>query len=265
MKLVKPLMISFAVLMFSCTLNAQKNDDKTGGDKKKDPIIKSVDRNFIKTNITSIPLKNFSLQYERVISKSVSLALGFRTMPVTTVPLKDIILKAIGDDPETRDILNSATLSNYAVTPEIRFYLSKKGYGRGFYIAPYYRYAKFTTNNVKINYTDDFMSAQSVNISGDLSAHNGGLMFGAQWALGKSICLDWWILGAHFGNGTGTFSGLSSRTLSSNDQAEIKQILNDIDIPFVEKTVSVTSNTIKVVMDGPFGGLRAGISLGFRF
>nr|MBP6365337.1 hypothetical protein [Bacteroidales bacterium] len=40
--------------------------------------------NFVKFNLTSLLLKNYSLQYERVLSKSISAAVSFRFMPYTT-------------------------------------------------------------------------------------------------------------------------------------------------------------------------------------
>src|SRR5690349_4423509 len=63
-------------------------------------------RNFFKTNLTSIPLKNYSLQYERVLSKAVSIAVTYRTMPTTFIPFKSAVLDAVGDDQDTKDIIN---------------------------------------------------------------------------------------------------------------------------------------------------------------
>jgi hypothetical protein len=219
--------------------------------------------NFFKTNLTSIPLKNYSLQYERVLSKGVSIAVTFRTMPSTSIPFKSLILEAVGDDPDTKDIIEKGKISNFAFTPEVRFYLGK-GYGKGFYVAPYYRYVKFSTNQIPVNY-DANGTQQTINLSGNLTANTGGLLLGAQWLLGKRFCIDWWIIGAHYGSGNGTFTGISSAQLSAADQAEIKQELEDIDIPLTDKTVTVTPNTVSVKLDGPFGGLRGGISFGIRF
>ena len=220
--------------------------------------------NIIKTNITSIPLKNYSLQYERVVSKSVSIAVTFRTMPSTTIPFKSAVRKAVGDDEDTKDIIEKTELSNFAFTPEVRFYLGK-GYGKGFYVAPYYRYVKFTTNKVPVSYNSGLGSEKTVTLNGDLTANTGGILFGAQWLLGKHIALDWWILGAHYGSGNGSFTGTPSTPLTLTEQNEIRQELEDIDIPLTEKTVTVTPNNVSVKLDGPFGGLRGGISLGFRF
>ncbi len=221
-------------------------------------------RNFIKTNLSSIPLKNYSIQYERVLTKGVSLAVTYRTMPSTSIPFKSLILEAVGDDQDTKDIINQAKLSNFAITPEVRFYLGK-GNGKGFYIAPFYRYVKFSTNQVPVSYDLANGTKQSVNLSGNLTANTVGLLFGVQKLLGKHFCLDWWLLGAHYGSGNGLFTGTPSSPLSPEDQAEIKDALENIDIPLTDKTVTVTPNNVSVKLDGPFGGLRSGISFGFRF
>jgi len=220
--------------------------------------------NFLKVNITSLPLKNYHVQFERVLSKKVSAALGVRVMPTTGIPLKSLVLDAVGDDEDTRDLVEKSRLSNFAITPEVRFYLGK-GYGKGFYIAPYYRYTKFSTNNISLTYSASNGPERTVSLNGEMSGHTGGIMFGAQWFLGQSISLDWWIVGAHYGAGNGSFSGTPNVPFTPSEQDEVRRILEDIDVPLIEKNISVTANSIAAKIDGPFGGLRAGILLGFRF
>lgn len=250
------LLAAFFCLAFAAS--AQTEDSSNNADQ-------SFKRNFVKTNITSIFLKNYSLQYERVLSKRVSVALTYRTMPTTSIPFKSTVLDAIGDgDDDTKDIINQTKLSNFAITPEVRFYLGK-GYGKGFYVAPYYRYVSFSTNQVPVHYDGANGSRQAVNLSGDLKANTGGILFGAQWLLGRHFCLDWWILGAHYGSGKGNFTGTPGAPLTIDEQHQIESDLNDIDIPLTDKTVSVSANNVSVLLDGSFGGLRGGLSFGFRF
>jgi hypothetical protein len=176
-----------------------------------------------------------------------------------------VILDAVGnDDQDTRDLIDQSKIGNIAITPEVRFYLGK-GYGKGFYIAPYYRYAKFSTNTVTVSFSEPNGPRRSVNLSGELSGHSGGLMFGAQWFLSKAISLDWWIIGAHYGTGKGSFTGIPSPALTAGEQAEIRQTLEDIDVPLIDKAISVTANSINVKTDGAFGGMRGGLLLGIRF
>lgn len=228
--------------------------------------VKKPNLNFIKTNITGILLKNYSIQYERILNRKFSVAVQYRMMPVTTIPFQKLILKAVGDeDPDTKNIIEDFRLSNYAITPEVRFYASRKGYGRGFYIAPFYRYASFTTNDLNVFYTDDNDVESSIKLSGKLNTNTGGILFGVQSFLGKHVVLDLWFFGPHFGNGKGDFSGTSSKPLTQSEQDDLRQQLEDIDIPLTDKTVNVNANGVSLKLDGPWAGIRGGISLGVKF
>lgn len=178
----------------SAAQNESTNTDASVRMKEENNV--SPNRNFIKVNLTAILLKNYSIQYERILSRKFSFALSYRMMPATTLPFQSSILKSIGnDDPETTKTIENFRLSNYAITPEVRFYVSKKGFGRGFYIAPFYRYASFKTSNVDIFYTDSSDAQNSIKLSGKLSGTSGGILFGVQRFFGKHIVLDTWILG----------------------------------------------------------------------
>jgi len=225
----------------------------------------NLNRNFIKTNITGILLKNYSLQYERTLNKTISLALSFRIMPSTNIPFKSTILKIVGDDADTKKTIEDFKLSNTAITPEIRFYLSRKGYGRGFYIAPFYRNATFKTDNIDFFYNDTSGTENTIRLSGKLRSNTGGILFGVQHNYGKHIVLDVWLLGPHIGSGKGNFTGTSSSTLTTEEQDDIRGQLNDIDIPLTNKTVEVNANSATLKLDGPWGGVRGGLSLGIKF
>lgn len=223
-------------------------------------------KNLLKLNLTAIPLRNYSVQFERVLGKRVSIAVAYRNMPEGNLPMKDFIIEQVdSEDQEAVDIINSFTLSNYAITPEIRFYMGKKGYGRGFYIAPFFRNANYVGGNLLFTYNDDNDDEQSITLSGDIKANTVGLLLGAQWSLSKLLVLDWWIIGPHYGKSKGEFIGSTSEGLTPDEQEEIRQNLEDFDIPMVKKTVSVNANGAKMVVDGPWTGVRAGISLGIKF
>lgn len=222
--------------------------------------------NIVKVNLPPLLLKTYSLQYERVLTRKISVAVQYRTMPETGIPFKSTILKLIDDDdPDTKKLIDDLRMSNYAITPEVRIYLSKKGYGRGFYLAPFYRYASFSSNDLNIFYTDDNEVEQSIKMSGNLTCNTFGLVMGAQSALGKRFVLDWSLFGPHLGSGKGVFSGTTSRSLSPGEQDDLRQQLEDIDIPFTDKTVNVNANSASLELDGPWAGWRVNIALGFRF
>jgi len=254
-------------------LFAQSKLDQQAGTKKNDPAPSnsksSVQKmNIVKVNLMAIALKNYSFQYERVINKRISVALGLRTMPSTTLPFKSAFNNIAGsDDPQVSQTINDLKIGNFAITPEVRFYLGKKGFGRGFYIAPYYRFAKFTSSELPIEYATSPTTTNTVKLKGDVATHTGGLMFGAQWALGKYISLDWWILGAHYGKSNGSLTGVPTSPLTAAEQNDIRTTIEDFNesLPVGKITSQISANSVKAIIDGPWAGVRAGLTIGFRF
>ncbi|MES2777415.1 MAG: DUF3575 domain-containing protein [Bacteroidota bacterium] len=237
--------------------NAKKSKDKNSSEKQP--------RNLFKMNLPGIALKTYSFQYERVLTKRISLALGYGTMPKGPVPLKSTLLKALADeDPELKEILEKLQTSNYTITPELRFYLGKKGYGRGFYLAPYYRYGSFTVSDFVVNYENNMGVKNSINLSGKLTSNTGGILIGAQASLGKHIGLDFWILGAHYGKAKGNFDGVSNKPLTADEQQDLRDEINSLDIGELKATVNANGATL-LYDNGPWGGLRAGLCLVFKF
>lgn len=225
-----------------------------------------IKRNFLKINLTGIALKNYSVQFERIVSRKISFALSLRTMPSSSIPFKKLVLKkADEDDPETRQAIENFQLSNFAFTPELKLYLSKRGYGRGFYMSFFYRYAKFKVNNLLYEVEDSPGVTRELDFSGTLSANTGGVLFGVQWPLGKSCFLDLMILGPHFGSGKGLISAFTSPPMTANEQNDLKMDLEDLEIPFTTKTVTVNANGGSLKLNGPWAGIRSGISFGVRF
>lgn len=262
MKLILPTF--FLLLLVQVKASAQKDSVVAQHDVRQRTFF-SHQMNFLKTNLTGIIFKNYSLQYERILNRKFSVALQYRLMPESTIPFQKLILKQVGDDANTKKIIEDFRISNYAITPEVRFYVGKKGYGRGFYIAPFYRYASYSSNNLNIFYTDENNNESSIKLSGKLTSNTGGIMFGMQHFIGKHVVMDTWLLGPHYGSGTGTFTGASSKPLSQMSQDDIKQQLENIEIPLTNKTVNVNANNASLKLDGPWGGLRWGVSLGYKF
>lgn len=224
-------------------------------------------KNLLKLNVTAPILKNYALQYERIINKRVSVALAGRFMPASTLPFKNTVRREVikVDDELITEAFNQALFSNYAITPEVRFYLGKKGYGRGFYVAPYYRLAKYTVKELDYTY-QDVPEDITINLKGSLTSHTGGILLGAQWMLGRTVGLDWWIAGPNIGGGKGQLGGRSSQPLDADMQRDVRESLeNDLDIPFTRTAVEVNANGADIRLNGPWAGVRAGLLLTFRF
>lgn len=244
-----------ALLFISVTVSAQTNDS----------TLKGMQRDILKINVLSLPLKNVSVQYEYILKKKISLALGLRVMPSTAIPFKSVVRNIVGTDgdEDSDSVINVTRLSNIAFTPEVRFWLGK-GYGQGFYIAPYYRFVRFVTNTGIINYSANGGGKKSVQLNGDLNAHNIGVMIGFQKFFGKQFSIDWWIAGIHLGHSSGNFTGRPSQSITEAEQADIRYTIDNINIPFIHKTHTVTANSVDVQFGGAFGGLRAGFCFGVR-
>lgn len=225
---------------------------------KKDTAQK-IDRNLVKINLIGFSING---QYERILSKRVSLALSYRILPSGKFLFRGLIPTT---DPQARESLNNLIVSNSAITPEIRFYLGKKGYGQGFYLAPFFRSAKYGGKGIGIDFTLDNGQLATFNMEGNIKTNTYGLLLGAQWKLGKNFWLDWQILGPNYGSATGIIRGQSNLALSANEQTSLENALNDITIPFVRKNITVSPNEAVLSLQGPWAGLRTGISLGFDF
>lgn len=216
-------------------------------------------KNVVKVNLLALPLRNISLGYEHQIGRKVTAGLGIRMMPKGGLPLRSTISDLI-DDPETDRQLDELEIGNVAFTPEIRFYMGKEVM-RGFYLAPFAR-----ISNYKVDMPFEFDvngTTQVMPLSGKLNTFTGGLQIGAQWRLGGKMYLDWWILGPQYGSADGAIDG--KKTLNAQEQQELRNELQDIEIPFAETTTTVDANGARLDIKGPWAGLRAGLCLGVRF
>ncbi|MDP3469472.1 MAG: DUF3575 domain-containing protein [Daejeonella sp.] len=214
---------------------------------------------LVKLNLLSLPLRNFSLAYEHKIGRKVTAGLGLRIMPKGGLPMRSSISNLI-DDPDTDRQLDNFKTGNVAFTPEIRFYMGKQAM-RGFYLAPFARISSYTA---EMPFEFDVNGVtQTMPLSGKLNTFTGGLLLGAQWKLGGKVYLDWWMLGPQYGSSNGLLDG--KKALNAQEQQELRNELQDIEIPFAETTTTVDANGARLDIKGPWAGLRAGLCLGIRF
>lgn len=173
-------------------------------------------KNIVKINLLSLPLKNINLEYERGLTQKISAAVGIRYMSKGSIPFSNRVAELLNDDADNwNERIRSAKLGNQAITATIRFYMGA-GNLKGFYIAPFGRYAKYSA---ALDYPFEVNSgatsySQDIYLSGDLKTITGGILFGSQFNLGKHISLDWWILGPHYGSSNGSIAGKKPLTAS---------------------------------------------------
>ncbi|UEQ74522.1 DUF3575 domain-containing protein [Chryseobacterium arthrosphaerae] len=247
-----------AVLLLPCVLFAAAQAQET----ENNPAEKT---NIIKTNVTAYAFRNINLSYERAINQWFSVNIGFGTMPEGKVPFINAFLK---DEDEKRFQNLRVKATNFTIEP--RFYIGH-GYGKGFYIAPYYRHSDVSSNTFDFYYDYNGPDGNTYQIplkgEGSTKGDSGGLMVGVQFFLttSRNLVLDFWIAGAHYGSGRGDFSMTSNYILTPDMQAQLKKEIENLDIPFVKYTVETNANGARIKVDGPWAGFRSGLSLGYRF
>lgn len=223
-------------------------------------------KNIIKINLTSLAFKNASIQFERVMSRNTSLALGVSFLPKTGLPFASTLSEKFGDNADAQRAIETTKLSNFTITPEFRFYVGKKGAPNGFYIAPFARYQHMNFEQV-YSYTAGNGKMHYPVIGGKINNFGGGLLFGAQWKLSKNLNFDWWIAGPLYGSSSGNLVGLDDMSdLSAADRADLENDIESVDLPLTKLDATIGQNRIDVKLSGPYVGIRAfGFALGLRF
>lgn len=218
-------------------------------------------KNILKWNVGSMAARNLHFTYERSITKNISFSLSYRTMSKGALPFKDQFQEAINSN----DInLDNFQIGNTAITPELRFYLSL-GRMKGFYIAPYARFATFDLG-APIKYTastSPLIEKEAV-FNGKIKSTSAGLMIGYQFQILTKLVLDFQIIGGHYGTSKGDLNFASA--LTPFEQQELKKNLDEIDATPFKFTSTVSSTGARIMSDGPWAGIRAiNIGLGIRF
>lgn len=221
-------------------------------------------KTLVKVNITGLALRNFSFATERVLNKHISLVAGIGFIPNGGIPYASTISKLAND---SSGFINNVQMNAFSSTLEMRIYTGA-GYGKGFYIAPYYRFEKYNFDKIKFDYETNG-SPQTVLLNGKLSSNSGGILIGYQWLIGKSknFVLDWSILGLHYGGSKGSVFGETTQNMTAQEQQDLKDGIdgNLGNIPMIKHTTTVTSNTVNIDINGPWAFIRSGVSFGFRF
>ncbi|MDO4691865.1 MAG: DUF3575 domain-containing protein [Porphyromonadaceae bacterium] len=229
-------------------------------------------KTIVKMNVTGLVTRNFGFYAERILAKPLSFQLGVNVMSTGMLPFASSLASK---HPEVADI----TISSKSITPELRLYLGK-GYGSGFYIAPYMRYESHRVAGLNLSpdlstgaQQDEYTRLAKLRMNGSLSALSGGLLVGAQWKFGakKNIVLDWSIIGLHAGTAKLTLEGKLPREvadLTEKEVGKLKKDLHDVakELPELkDKLVDINARGVKVSTDMPFVFFRMALSIGYRF
>ena len=223
--------------------------------------------NVVKVNLSSSLLtEHYLIQYERALNLNRSIGIGIGISSGVDLPFKSTLLDQFGDNLDARRAIETTKFDKLTITPEYRFYLNKKGAPIGFYLATFVRYTKFSFTG-DYDFTPIKKPLRTAKVKGDLNGVGGGAMLGVQWALGKVVTLDWWIVGPFIGVQNGEFNGTSDMSdMSAADKTKLESDIEAIDIPLWKIDATVSNDAVNAKISGPFVGVRMfGVCLGVRF
>lgn len=209
-------------------------------------------QNVVKFGIVDIVKLNFS--YERVLYDNQSFGLNIAILPKKNIPnilLNDELIK-----------LNTETeLSGFSIIPEYRFYVGKNGAPRGFYLAPYFKFSKYS-----LIFLDEY-NGEQLSVKGKYNSIGLGLQLGIQWIISEVFTIDWNFFGFEFDRNT-----ISLEFTSDSDNIDFEALRDKInsdysEIPIIGKRLIVDSgdNIVNGKASFLFPGIRSGISIGFAF
>ena len=225
-----------------------------------------VKPNIIKFNLTGPVVGYYTIGYERVINPKQSTGITISIAPNVDLPFKSTLLDLFGDNDEAVTAINSTTFTNFSLMPEYRFYVGVKGAPFGFYAASFLKYTHMTHSQI-YQFTSDAGVVHKPLIETTFNGFGAGELIGIQWQLGKSMTLDWWILGPFVGVLNGKSHGIDDMSdMSAQDKADMEADIEAVPIPGWTIEATVAENTVDVDLGGLFFGTRIfGLNLGVRF
>ncbi|MGC3978497.1 MAG: DUF3575 domain-containing protein [Paludibacteraceae bacterium] len=258
----KLLILTFALVMAMSSLSAQ---DSAAWKISDGALLDG--RNIVKVNLTGIALGNYGFYGERIINNRFSFILGVNFMPSSSIHYSILLDEKEKDVEES---ISNLKVNSFALIPELRIYAGS-GYGKGFYLAPYFKYEQFGLSDLRIKFTDNNDETEAeIIMDGKLKTYSGGLMIGYQWLIGKNknFVIDWSILGIHAGKSQGNIHGYYAKgEMTEEQQEDVKKGINETlgDIPLIKYTTTVDEKNANLDFKGPWAFFRMGLSIGYRF
>lgn len=227
-------------------------------------------RNFLKVNLPSFILSTYSIQYEFFPTDWMSLGLSFKFTPERGMVSKEKVIEIVEDTNNMDNIsspagrfLDQLRFRGSTLTPEIRFYLGK-GLGKGFYLGPMLRFDHYKFTSEYLFQPED--QIYNLDFDGKLKSFGYGLIMGAQYPIGKSFTIDFFI-GPYLSNiKIDTDSTYGGRELTDEELEILREELIEIQLPNGETDITLNNSSANVKMtSNTFPNLRAGLAFGFRF
>ncbi len=222
-------------------------------------------KNIIKWNVASMAFKNYNFTFERHVFKNISFSLSYRKMNKGSLPFQDLVIgKKVSDDID----FSKFEMGNTAITPEARIYLGLRKM-RGFYVAPYFRFATFDVTmpmRYTINKGTSLAATKEVILNGKVTSASPGVMIGYQVHIATKVVLDFQIIGGHYGKSSGDLSFTTATPLSTLEQDALRANLTGLRTTPLKFTTTVNANGAQIKSDGPWAGIRGiNLGIGIRF
>ena len=226
--------------------------------------------NLVKLNLFPLTTGTVSVEYERALTQKFTLGAMFSYRSSNSkLPFASTVNSFV-DDSDVKNILEKTTLGATSFAVEGRFYTGANGAFRGFYLAPYIKYANYAVGTpipVDVEPPAGYEDIKEVLAKGNINAITAGLGIGIQFRLTDNVALDWRIIGPGYGTGSGTLKGTPDRDLTPDEQQEVRDQIDDLeDIPFVKiQSKEVSAKGIEFKTKSPWAGIRTALSIGYRF
>jgi hypothetical protein len=235
--------------------------------------------NLLKVNMSSFAIRSYAAQYEKVLNRRVSVALGggFRPMSLIPFPKETNDLVAFVDKrvdyidwDNTRP--KESTVKGYQITPEVRIYMGKKEAPYGFYLSVYGRYNHINAIvpvEMELIY-NNLPVPLRLPVDTKVNTYSAGLMLGKQFKIGNRFTLDCNLIGFSFGKLTVHGESLQNLSAFNEDfQTRLRtKVVEEFNID--EAVFGVSVNNEGIYMDAlkrlNYYNIRTlGFNLGFRF
>ena len=210
-------------------------------------------KNIVKLNLLPLGIKNISLNYERILADRRTASLTVNTfIPGTTPSFLSSLVSS--ESPDTDDF------SGFSVTGDYRFYGNQKGAPKGFYYAPFARYA-----NYKYSF-DTTIENNLSNANTALTTYGVGIQIGTQWVIKDRFVIDWGILGVSIQqyNVTSTFTSIEDINFGEI-QESIESNIEDNGLFRTAIEFNSGDDFLQANLPFLFGGLRSYLSVGIQF
>jgi hypothetical protein len=226
-----------------------------------------LNRTVVKFNVSGAFFKSYTAQYERVLTPHSTITLSASYSPNAPLPFRDALLNQYGDNQDARRAIETTLFTKRIATVEYRFYPAGQA-PRGWYVAPFVRYASMDISNDYTYTTQDGILHQA-HLNASFNAGGAGLLLGYQFLIGKHLGLDLWLLGPFYGtNVNAVFTGEDPQwtSLKPANITKLKQDIDNTDVPLYSVESTLNLPTITAKLTGPYFGVRAfGVALAYSF